>query len=288
VHNCLSAALAGGGISHSAEAYSKKAPDECTPSGVGFLLRSAVLVPPPARHEQDKSQKLRNGNGQRRNIGHGGGVEHLFCADKFVLRQHTALPDGFQRAVARVELDRQRYKLEENAQRKEEQAHIRKRVKDVRHPAQNNADNDERHRELGADVRHRYDGHAELDRSVALRVLAGVTRLVRGDADGGGRGAAVNVVRKVDGVVARVVIVRELARNALDAHICNPVRAQNALGGLRPREAGRGTLFAVFFKGGLHVPARDHREKKNGQNNNKIGPVHIHASEKAGRKPFTF
>jgi hypothetical protein len=77
-------------------------------------------------------------------------------------------------------------------------------------------------------------------RLVPGRVLDGVTRLVRGDADGADGAAAVDVRRQSELANARVVVVGQLARELLDGHV-EPVPKEELARDFRPARRLAGT-----------------------------------------------
>ena len=112
----------------------------------------------------------------------------------------------FERAVGGVELHRQRDKLEERDHAEEDNAEQQDRLA-VEHKAEHQ--NDERG--LRAELRRLHNGAAQLDGTVAHGVLHRVPRLMRGNADRRDRGGIVNGVGEKDGVIARIVVVGQLA-----------------------------------------------------------------------------
>ena len=106
-----------------------------------------------------------------------------------------------------------------------------------------------------------------------MGILHRVTRLVAGNADGGGGGAAVDLIRQADHIGPGVVVVGELAADPLNAHVPDTVGVQYPLGGLRAGEVPPGELGGIFLKGGIDIGAGPQGQKNTGQHQNDIRPV---------------
>ena len=114
------------------------------------------------------------------------------------------------------------------------------------------------------------DGHqgmADLHHEVALLALGGVACLVTGDGDAGDRTTLAVIAREVEVVVAGVVVVGEVARDAADAHALAAVGVEHAarhlLAGLAVRWDARPLLIGRIDVA-LGDEAQDHGNEDEG------------------------
>ena len=135
------------------------------------------------------------------------------------------------------------------------------------------ADEDQGHGQRGAQVGCGDDGGADADGGVVLGVLHGVPRFMAGNADGGGGGAAVDVIGEADDVGSGVVMVCQIAADAFDPHTGDTVGREYLGCGLGSGEPPAGILLGIALEGAVHIGAGPQRENHAGQDQDDIGPV---------------
>ena len=158
-----------------------------------------------------------------------------------------ALLQGGQGPVAGVELRGQGHQLEHRRQAEAGNARIGQLYPQVAGDKQQ-ANEDERHGQLGADVGNGDDGGPQLDGQVVGGILDGVARLVGGHTDGGGGGVVVHRIGQADDIGAWVIVIGEVARHPFDADLVQPVGVQHHAGGICPGEAAHGELLGIFSR----------------------------------------
>jgi hypothetical protein len=146
----------------------------------------------------------------------------------------------------------------------------------------------------GAAKRSCRDGRVPNDeRQPVVRVLQGVTRLVRGDTDASGRAARINIGTQPQHSVARVVVVRHCAGNGFNGHVLTARLVKNVSGGGGSTGEPRGDLHAVRISA-LHPDLGDHHQQKGRSQEHEIQRVekeHRHLQNrgvpKKGDRPLT-
>ena len=228
-------------------------------------IATAASIPAAVAVEQDQPQQLRERHQQRRDIRHGGRPQDAARTAQLIVREQVARLDRRQRAARGVELHRQRRQLEHRHEAEEQNARP-----DEHRPVEDQPRDEQRPREIGADARGRDDGRADADGRVIGRVLHGVARLVRRDADGRDRRDAIHFVREADNLRLRVEVVSELAGDVLDAHVGDAVCLQDALRRLRAGQPAHAAHTGIARKRALDLDLRDERDEQRRHNQHQI------------------
>ena len=186
-----------------------------------------------------------------------------------------ALLQGGQGPVAGVELRGQGHQLEHRRQAEAGNARIGQLYSQVAGDKQQ-ANEDERHGQLGADVGNGDDGGPQLDGQVVGGILDGVARLVGGDADGGGGGVVVHGIGQADHIGAWVIVIGEIARHPFDTDLMQAVGVQHHAGGICSGEAAHGKLLGILAEGPVDPIAGPHGQYHSGQHQDQIIDIEKH------------
>ena len=158
-----------------------------------------------------------------RDVGERGGGEDLvgtLLVD--LLARLGEVGDG---AAGGVELHGERDQLEEHGRAEGDD----RDPDEARHPQDDASEEEQGPRALG-DVHHGHERRADRDGRVAHGMLDGVARLMAGDGDGRHRAAEAVVLREVQRVVARIVVVGERAVDLGEAHVGDARVQEHVLG----------------------------------------------------------
>ena len=175
--------------------------------------------------------------------------------------------------MAGVKLHRQCHKLKDQGQSKARDTGVDQHIGDISQVGQKQANEDQGHCQLGAQIGHGDHGGAELDGGIALGILYSVSCLVAGNADGGGGGVVIHVVGQADHIGPGIVVVCEVSGDPLNLHALNAVCHEYPLGSLGTGDPPGGQLTGILFKGAVHVGAGPHGKNETGQHKDHIGPV---------------
>ena len=85
-----------------------------------------------------------------------------------------------------------------------------------------------------------------------------MSRLVAGDADGGGGGGIVHAFAQPDHIGLGIEVVGQIAADPLDPDTVDAVGAEHPLGGLGAGDLAAGELLGVLFEGGIDIVAGPH------------------------------
>ena len=181
--------------------------------------------------------------------------------------------DGVQSPAAGVEFHRQRDQLEYQGKSEAGDAQVDEEIGKPAQGGKQQTDEDQGHGQLGAEIGQRDDGGPELDGGVALGVLYRVSGFVAGNANGGGGGTAVHIVRQPDHIGSGIIMVVEVAADVLDPHPPHTVGCEHSGGGIRTGDSPPGMLGGVFFEGAVHMGTGPEGQQQAGQDQIHIGPV---------------
>ncbi len=223
----------------------------------------------------DKISKIAEGCDKGRHVSKCGGIEHAIDPCRFAAGlDHTHLLENDLGTFGGVELDRQSDQLEYGKHGVANDAE-RNQATDL----ENEATDDDQRQDLGGELRDRDNGHAPFERGVRAGMLDGVTRFMGRDTQCGHTRRMVNIGRKTEAFLHRIVMVAEHVVDFPDFDIVDFSGIEDLAGSLRTGHAGGGSHLFVAAESGRHphlgVEAEGERdtdeEKVNGHIHGRCG-----------------
>ena len=231
-----------------------------------------MSVPSPVLpRNNNETKQLQERGGKSRDIRHRGRREHLSRGIRLVACHDARLLQHPKAAARRVDLDRQRHQLENDSQREEDDT-----CRDQWLHTENETQNKQRPCEVLPDIDDRDERGADPERQISDIVLDRVPALMSGDANSCDRCAVTALIRKIDLLGARIVVVREVSLNPSDLYVVDAGSVKNSLRRLRACETGPRADARILRGGRIHRRRRNRADNCT-ENNQQPRPVEIQA-----------
>src|SRR4051794_38072025 len=180
-------------------------------------------------------QKVSEGCNERGYVGPASGIEGLAdTADLFVRADKTHVAQDLLGSIGRVELDGESHEIEEHDDAPSDSRGPKCLVKESADGPEKGQDAND----LASKLRSADGSHAEVQRSVSLCMLDGVTAFMRRDAQGRNALAIVILLTQHQSFVQRVVMIAEHLVVRDDLHIANARPIENGSGNFCTARSG--------------------------------------------------